>query len=139
MAEKKPRKKRNRATALVTNEGRLLLVRERGAKRWSLPGGGMKKGEDPVAAAIRELDEETRLYALSATYLFLYESPSQHHHVCHLEAAGKVELLKEELGDFRWWDWEKELPIIPSAVEIIDQARVEGRLQRWIPSADMAT
>lgn len=133
------RTKRNRATALVTNEGRLLLVRERGAKRWSLPGGGMKKGEDPVAAAIRELDEETRLVALSATYLFHYESPSQHHHVCLLEAEGKVELLKEELGDYRWWNGEKELPIIPSAVEIIELAGVEGNLQRWIPSAHMAT
>ena len=129
MAENKPRKKRNRATALVLNEGRLLLVRERGAKRWSLPGGGMKKGEDPVAAAIRELDEETGLVALSATYLFLYESPSQRHHVCQLEAAGKVELLKEELGDYRWWDGEKELPIIPSALEIIELAGIEGRLK----------
>ena len=90
MVEKKARKKRNRATALVFREGRLLLVRERGAKHWSLPGGGVKKGEDPVAAAVRELDEETKLTALSATYLFHYESPSQHHHVCCLKAEGQV-------------------------------------------------
>ena len=89
MDSKKPRKNRNRATALVFREGRLLLVRERGAKHWSLPGGGMKDGEDPVAAAIRELHEETKLVARSATYLFLYESPSQHHHVCCLEVEGE--------------------------------------------------
>ena len=128
MVEKKARKKRNRATALVFREGRLLLVRERGAKHWSLPGGGVKKGEDPVAAAVRELDEETKLTALSATYLFHYESPSQHHHVCCLQAEGQVRLLKEEIGDYRWWDGETEMAIIPSAVEIIEQARGKGHL-----------
>ncbi|MDE2780269.1 MAG: NUDIX domain-containing protein [Chloroflexota bacterium] len=126
MVEKKARKKRNRATALVMNGGRLLLVRERGAKRWSLPGGGMKKGEAPVTAACRELDEETKLVATSATYLFHYESPSQRHHVCLLETEGKVELLREEIGDYRWWDGETEMAIIPSAVEIIERVKLEG-------------
>ena len=129
MVEKKVRQKRNRATALVFREGRLLLVRERGAKHWSLPGGGMKKGEDPVAAAARELDEETKLVVTSAEYLFDYESPSQRHHVCLLEAEGTVELLKDEVGDYRWWDGETQLAIIPSAVEIIGRAGVEGILE----------
>ena len=129
MADKEPRRKRNRATALVISEGKLLLVRERGAKHWSLPGGGMKKSEDPIEAACRELDEETKLLATSATYLFHYESPSQRHHVCLLEAEGKVELLREELGDYRWWNGETELAIIPSAVEIIELAKSEGHLQ----------
>ena len=128
MVEKNARKKRNRATALVSRDGRLLLVRERGAKHWSLPGGGMKKGEDAVTAAIRELDEETKLAATRATYLFHYESPSQHHHVCYLVAEGKVELLKEEIGDYRWWDGEAQLAIIGSATEIIERAQEEGHL-----------
>ena len=129
MVERKHRKKRNRATALVVNGGRLLLVRERGAKHWSLPGGGMKKGEDPIEAARRELDEETKLTALSATYLFHYESPSQHHHVCRLDAEGKVVLLREELGDYRWWDGKAQLSIISSSKEIIRRAREEGYLK----------
>ena len=83
----------------------------------------MKKGEDAVTAAIRELDEETKLVAVSATYLFHYESPSQHHHVCSLFAEGEVELLKEEIGDYRWWDGETRLTIIPSAMEIIGRTR----------------
>lgn len=101
MAGGKPSARRNRDTALVLNEGRLPLVRDRGAKRWSLPGGGVKKGEDPVAAATRELDEETKLVVKSAAYLFLYESPSQRHYVCRLEAEGRVVLLREEIGDYR--------------------------------------
>ena len=136
MALKQTRKKRNRATALVQDEGRLLLVRERGAKHWSLPGGGMKKGEDPVAAATRELHEETKLVATSASYLFRYESPSQHHHVCCLEAEGEVELLREEIGDYRWWDGETQLAIIPSAREILARAREEGYLRsEWLENS----
>lgn len=40
--------------------GRILLVRHSyGSGRWMLPGGGLKRGEDPLAAGLRELREET--------------------------------------------------------------------------------
>ncbi|MFI6050660.1 NUDIX hydrolase [Streptomyces violascens] len=40
----------------------ILLVRwvaGDGTKRWTLPGGGMDHGEDPLDTVVRELDEET--------------------------------------------------------------------------------
>ena len=88
----------------------------------------MKKGEEPVAAVCREMDEETGLTVLEATLLFYYESPGQRHHVCSLAVEGRVRLQREELSDFRWWNGRTELSIIPSATDIIEQARVGGYL-----------
>ncbi|WP_289010061.1 NUDIX domain-containing protein [uncultured Thermomonospora sp.] len=48
---------------LATVDGRryLLMVRRRDTGTWALPGGFRQPGEDPVAAATRELAEETGL------------------------------------------------------------------------------
>jgi len=45
----------------LTPEGRLILVRLRYAAGWRAPGGGIAPGEDPQAAALRELREEIGL------------------------------------------------------------------------------
>lgn len=42
-------------------EGRLLLVRNATSDGWGLPAGGIEPGESPIAAAKRELFEETGL------------------------------------------------------------------------------
>jgi 8-oxo-dGTP pyrophosphatase MutT (NUDIX family) len=48
------------AVVLLRDErDRLLLVRQPPGAAWSLPGGLLDHGETPVAAAIRELAEET--------------------------------------------------------------------------------
>lgn len=45
--------------AAFDGDGRVLLVRHSyGTRRWCLPGGGLRKGEDPQAAAAREFAEE---------------------------------------------------------------------------------
>ena len=47
------------AVTAVWHEGRLLLVRDSYRGLWSMPGGGIGRGEAPEAAAARELAEET--------------------------------------------------------------------------------
>ncbi|MGW6361352.1 NUDIX hydrolase [Streptomyces sp. NPDC055092] len=50
------------AYAVCVRDGQVLLARwvaGDGARRWTLPGGGMDHGEDPYDTVIRELDEET--------------------------------------------------------------------------------
>lgn len=52
----------SRTRVLVIVEDDVLLVKDIiGSGHWSLPGGGLKKGEQPVDGAVRELKEETAL------------------------------------------------------------------------------
>lgn len=51
------------ARFILFKNGKFLLVKHPYDNYWVLPGGGMKKNEDPLIAATRELLEETRLKA----------------------------------------------------------------------------
>jgi 8-oxo-dGTP diphosphatase len=56
-----PKVQRVGAYALVPDTGGLLLTRYAGSGRWSLPGGGIDHGEQPIDAVHREVREETGL------------------------------------------------------------------------------
>lgn len=56
-----PRVQRVGSYAVIISDGSLLLTRFAGNGRWSLPGGGVEHGEDPLAALRREVLEETGL------------------------------------------------------------------------------
>ncbi|MGN3975280.1 NUDIX domain-containing protein [Tsuneonella sp. SYSU-LHT278] len=62
-------------SVIVTDiEGRLLLVRHSyGPGSWALPGGGMARREEPLAAAAREIREELGCELESARVLDRFE------------------------------------------------------------------
>ena len=85
------------ARLAVVDAERVLLVRipdrevDGDAELWSIPGGAIEAGEDPPAAAVRELQEETGLRADPATLTYLeartYEKWADLHKVSLLYAV----------------------------------------------------
>ena len=59
------RRLRQRATVVLVRNGRVLLVSDE-TGMFLMPGGGIEPGEQPMAAAVRELHEETGLTATRA-------------------------------------------------------------------------
>ena len=102
---------RKRATAVVIQDGRVLLVRHRGSHKYSLPGGGVHSSERSYQAAMRELREETGLHPTSAHYIGSYDGASDHHKAFLIEATGRIRLDRREVGDHVWWDRHSNLPI----------------------------
>ncbi|MFC0206144.1 NUDIX domain-containing protein [Novosphingobium soli] len=69
----KPRHHGVRVVALDA-QGRLLLLRHSyGSPKWMPPGGGMRRGEDPLDAGVRELQEETGCALADARLLAVCE------------------------------------------------------------------
>jgi len=97
---------RHRATAVVRRDGLLLLVQERGFHHFSLPGGGLQRGESPEEAVARELEEETGLRAISLTPLPQCRTSDIYntYHVFEVRAEGTLRVDPVELTGARWWD-----------------------------------
>lgn len=69
---------------VVNDDNELLLVRSWfGRQRWSLPGGGVGRGEETVVAAVREVKEETgitiRIPDLQDLGVMPYPDPEVHY------------------------------------------------------------
>lgn len=74
------------AKAVLVHDGRVLLVRHTyGPDRWELPGGGVRRREDPADALGRELEEELGVSAAGATALAVLAGPGRfRHHSTHI-------------------------------------------------------
>jgi 8-oxo-dGTP diphosphatase len=75
-------------SALIFEEGRILLAHRRDIDWWNLPGGGMELGETVEEAACREVLEETGLVVVVDYLVGVYSKPQKREIVltfrCHV-------------------------------------------------------
>ncbi len=103
---------------LVESHGEFLLVRiSYGHKCWTVPGGGIKRGESPERAAARELKEEagvaanniqsigsflnTREYKKDTVYVYLAQADSRKFEVDGFEVLEAGWFKRDELPQNR--------------------------------------
>ena len=114
---------RLRATAVAIRKGRVLLVRDRGTQGFSLPSGGVHSGEPSIAAAARELYEETELNCSKIEWQFRYKGGIQNHRVFRVTPQGEPRLKDGELVEFVWWDGKRKLRTQKHVIDILRQMR----------------
>ena len=110
-----------RATVVAVREGKVLLVMGRGGTRFSLPGGRVKKREPSIAAAARELYEETGLDSSKIEWQFHYKSKVRCHSVFRATPTGEVRLKDGELARHIWWDGKQKIRVKKHVVGILTQ------------------
>jgi putative (di)nucleoside polyphosphate hydrolase len=120
--------------ALMNRDGLLFAGQRRDSAvpAWQMPQGGIDKGEDPEAAALRELWEETGVTEDQVTLVdrtedwVTYDLPP--------ELLGKVWGGKYRGQKQKWFLFRLEAP--DSAIRI-DTAHPEFSAWRWIGAADL--
>jgi len=133
---------RVRATALLVRQHAVLLVKERGGP-WFLPGGDLRPGELAMAAAIRELHEETCVEASAAAFLWQHVSAHHMHQVFRVAVPGDARPranVRAGIDDLRWVELSQlaRMSVTPGTRAILERAAgVTGSVSRtdWRGSA----
>ena len=112
---------RLRATIVAMRDEKVLLVMDRGRNRFSLPGGGVNRGEPSIAAAARELYEETGLNCSMIEWQFHYKGRMQRHRVFSATPTGEVRLKDGELTRYIWWDGKRKVRVEKHVLDILTQ------------------
>jgi 8-oxo-dGTP diphosphatase len=120
---------RKRGTLLVHSHGHFLLVMDHGRHKWSLPGGGVEKGEKSFQTAIRELHEELGLHVKKLHWLGHFKGHASLHsiYLSH-HVRGKIHLQKSELKKYLWWDGKTKIDAFGHVWKAIKMAKRKEKI-----------
>jgi len=141
----KPQRQRVAAYALIYDAGRILLCRisselPRWKGAWTLPGGGLEFGEQPEAAMIREVEEETGLqvrgHSIAAVDSIYDDTEDEQFHGIRILYQAEVvggSLRHETTGSTDRCEWHNLH--LPPTVPLVDLAEAGLRVARklWLP------
>ena len=113
---------------VIERGGEVLLIRHTyGERRWYFPGGAVKRGEEPEAAARREAEEEVGIRLPRLVRFGEFTSTDKHmrDHVycfCGVAPSADVKTHRGEVREARWFAWD-ELPedLSPDALRVIER------------------
>lgn len=101
-----------RTRVLIICKGETLLVKDwLGSGKWKLPGGGLRRGEDPKLGAVRELLEEVAITTTPDQLKHLADFKTHSNGMAtnivaftlHLKSKPEVHKQAYEISDYTWW------------------------------------
>ena len=100
-----------RTRVLIMVDGAVLLTRSwLGSGKWQLPGGGVHCGEEPLLAAIREVQEETGITLTTKQLQFFYKDRSYYKglhfdYSCYYAELAKRPTIKKQMLEVSEIEW----------------------------------
>lgn len=95
----------HRSRVLVICDGEVLLIKGwLGSGAWSLPGGGIKKGESIPAASVRELKEEVGIAVPESSVRSLGSYKNRTGGIGYQAECGVIELEEKPSLRLQWYE-----------------------------------
>ncbi len=120
------------ARILLVTDTKILLVQPRALKYWNIPGGGIKRKENPEQGAIRELYEETGIKIDSVDYLlgtYISSDEGKHDTIYFYIKRVEQELSTQndiEIGNSGWFHFDQLPDGTTSRTKMRIQEYLEG-------------
>lgn len=134
---------RKRGTAIIDTDLGILLV-SNSSRLFILPGGGAKKDESRMDAAVREVKSQTGFDVKSCRYLFSFDEPEDKklrnlHEVFLVEVSGEVQKKAKEKRHVEYWHEGSKLQLGNSTKLIIDRYMDEFKTPKFEASSNDPT
>jgi 8-oxo-dGTP diphosphatase len=123
------------AAAIITDAGRVLMIRRRvaeGELSWAFPSGGVEEGESASEAAVRETKEETGLTVEALRVLGERVHPATGRHMSYVACRllGGVAAVEDadELAEVEWVRLADIPRLVPAGIFPAVQAYLDEEL-----------